>query len=1546
MLRKLFLLITVHLLFLNVQPIFAQYNLVRNWVAQKPITTEAEIIDPSLTTREVVQKTDYTDGFGRIFQSNSKQVSPAGQDLYDIHSYDADGMETKKYLPFVSGNSGNNVTGPLIMTLQNSFNQSLYPGETNFYSQVDVENSPLHRPINTYAQGSSWVGSLRGKQMQYLVNTGNDVVQIWNISLNIPGSLPTNSGNYLPGQLSKTIVTDEKGLQSIEYKDLDDHIILKKNQLSASADVGTGSPHLGWVCTYYVYDDYGNMRFIITPKVVALIDGNWIISQNIADELCYRYEYDLLNHSVIKKNPGAGEQWLIYDQRGRVVMTQDANQRNLKKWQYFQYDDLDRPIRNGLITDLNNYNNQNFHQTNAASNISYPNVNSYPNEVLSQTFYDNYNWNSGTGLDASMDISNTNNTSLFYSTSNTAYPYAQPLAQTKMTRGMTTGSKVEVLESGGNTYLYTQSFYDEKGRIIQTQGTNLTTGLDKSTTQYSWSGLTLRTYDQHTNNNSVASQTHNTLTKMSYDNGGRLLNTTKTITSKIGTNALATSLSERVIASYTYNEIGQIKTKTIGTNLTTNNPFETLTYDYNVRGWLLGINRNYTQNSNNSNYFGMELGYDKQATVNGTTNFNNALYNGNVTGQIWKTKSDAVPRKYDFTYDNLDQLTSADFKQNTNPSGSTWDKTYMDFSINNFSYDYNGNIKTLSQNAFQIGGSQNIDNLTYNYKNNDNSNMLLNVIDNANIPTTKLGDFHYASNIVKTPTSIDYNYDDNGNLISDINKNIGSISYNVMNLPSVITVPSKGGTITYVYDAASIKLQKIAKETNATVVFNNVTYNAITITTTTNYVGGFVYQSKTYSDPALASLNQPEALQYALHEEGRFRPSQFTTAFTFVTDYFIKDNLGNVRVTLTDEQKTDTYPATTLESTTAITTEQQFYNINTANIVQAISDGTSPSEIPWFNNIPNFNYPNNNGFSDGVTINPNNISKKVYKLPANGGITGTDHNGLGITLKVMAGDVVNIFGKSFWHSNAAPISNTNYFNTALLSFLNAFTGTSAVVGGTKGEITGGVLNGNANTIGPLSTWLNNGTSVPAGAPKAGFNWILFDEQFKIVQLGNSTSFSPVSNTPDNIQALTATNILMPKSGYLYVFCSNESNQDVYFDNLQVQQVRSPLIDEKSYYPQGLAMYALNSHAYGRTNNNYGYQGKEMQSSEFYDGSGLDEYDFEARYYDPQLSRWHNQDPANQFASPYSAMGNNCVINTDPDGKFIPLVIAAGVLIGGFLNGIASDQNGGNFLNGFWKGALVGAVGSVASIGLSSIAAFSSLGMVGSGIINGAITGSITGGLSAGLNNSDIFEGIVKGGLWGGIIGGAVGAVERLSIGSSDFTLGGGDRNTGEVFKTNEELKEFINTNNGNVDNIQSTLSTKIQLASENNLPSGRTFKDNMLYNGKKLVGASTETNGGWFTKLKSNIFVSPGVKGYYYSNVNAAHMVINHEFLHAFHIQMKLTGYSTYSERATSAYSLAYAKTYNMSTLVPLFRADVGNYPGNYSWRSLNQLNILKLGIK
>ncbi|HBS12531.1 MAG TPA: hypothetical protein DEO36_08325, partial [Flavobacteriaceae bacterium] len=51
-------------------------------------------------------------------------------------------------------------------------------------------------------------------------------------------------------------------------------------------------------------------------------------------------------------------------------------------------------------------------------------------------------------------------------------------------------------------------------------------------------------------------------------------------------------------------------------------------------------------------------------------------------------------------------------------------------------------------------------------------------------------------------------YDPDGNLTSDKNKNITSILYNHLNMPTKITVTgSNAGTLDYVYTADGIKLQ-------------------------------------------------------------------------------------------------------------------------------------------------------------------------------------------------------------------------------------------------------------------------------------------------------------------------------------------------------------------------------------------------------------------------------------------------------------------------------------------------------------------------------------------------------------------------------------------------------------------------------------------------------------------------------------------------------------------------------------------------------------------
>ncbi len=477
-------------------------------------------------------------------------------------------------------------------------------------------------------------------------------------------------------------------------------------------------------------------------------------------------------------------------------------------------------------------------------------------------------------------------------------------------------------------------------------------------------------------------QTHIIVTKTEYDDLGRLVTVKKAIYSTV--NGVAVNKAEEVIVSNSYNNLGQLKSKKLAPAYNSGQGLETLNYDYNVRGWMLAINKEYLVSSPVDHWFGMELGYDKTGTAPGTTSYTKPEYNGNISGSIWRTKGDGIRRKMDYDYDLANRFNRADYTQNT--SGSGWEYTTMNFSVWGFDsdngykmkYDANGNILSMIQGGWKAATTTNIDALHYTYI--PNTNKLKQVWDDANDQNTTLGDFHYNS---ATKTATDYAYDANGNLIQDNNKAISSITYNHLNLPSLITVTGKG-TITYTYDGAGSKLKKVTQENNATVPYNGANYTT-NITTTTTYIAGMVYESKAYSNASLSSLQYTDQLQFLAQEEGRARfiPVQGASPARFEYDYFIKDHLGNVRMVLTEEQQTDMYPAATMETATASVEEAYYSNLPATRV-------TLPS-----------GYPANSPPGNARVAKVNGAGNKI---------------GPAIILKVMAGDKINITANSWWAS--------------------------------------------------------------------------------------------------------------------------------------------------------------------------------------------------------------------------------------------------------------------------------------------------------------------------------------------------------------------------------------------------------------------------------------------------------------------------------------------------------------------------------------------------
>ncbi|WP_346320974.1 DUF6443 domain-containing protein [Chitinophaga sp. YIM B06452] len=1182
-------------------------NYSRTYTILKPgISTQAQAASAPLTQKQ--ESTSYVDGLGRGLQVVHTGFSASGKDVVLPVVYDDAGRNANVYLSYTTATaSGKFKNNPL--TEYNTFMNAEYPGEAHFYSRSVFEESPLNRVEKSLAPGNSWGGSNRGVQSLSGNNTLTEDVRIWKIT-GSEGTVPASSAAYANGLLSKQVDTDEDGKQVIAYTDRSGRLVLKKVQVD---DVPT-TQHSGWLCTYYVYDDLGQLRFVIPPKAVDILKGNgWSLADtNIVNGLCFKYEYDARRRLILKKVPGAAPVENVYDIRDRLVFTRDGNLKDRQQWFVTFYDQLNRPVETALYasnatraslqsqmntatgnitvnaniqapvdlvvstrsTDITTYAaksiiimapgfesvaNDEFiaeidpnlapSVTSITANNPLPGIPASQLDPLTFTYYDKYD-TSAPAFNASFLSSLESGTS--------AFPEL-PSAASKLTRGLVTGTKTRLVETG--EWITAANYYDKESRLLQSVGNNIKSGMDVLTNRYDFSGKLLSSYLRQQNPLSPQDQVITLLTVNNYDYGGRLVSVEKALNGG----------ARKTVAANEYNEPGQQKKKTLGDNL------ESLEYEYNVRGWTKGINKNFAA-SGGTHYFGTSLHYDDGIST--------GRYNGNISAITWRSKSDLSWRSYDYIYDASGRLKNADFREN---STGSWQKNpNIDFTVSNLLYDANGNITSMHQKGMKNGTSSTIDQLNYTYA--ATGNQLSRVVDATNDPQTMLGDFKD----LNPASTVDYVYDPNGNLVFDHNKNIQSIQYNHLNLPSRIHIRGKG-TISYIYDANGLKVQKIVVDS---------TYSPAR-KTVTDYAGIAVFTN--------------DSLQFVSHEEGRVRPIQPAgQPRSFVYDYFLKDHLGNIRMVLTEESSTAMYAAT-MEAERAPVENALFSNIDASRTAKPVG------------------YPQGDPSAQNefvAKLNGNNPDKRI---------------GPSIVLKVMAGDTIAIGARAFYKSGGVQEGNGKIPVEGMLSSL-----IRAIGGGQSG---GGHGSGSMSEVQPFSdAFLNNDyerlkeRDNPEAAnpqrPKAYLNFVLFDEQFKLVE--ENSGVKQVKAEPEQLQALSQEKMVMQKSGFLYVYTSNETPQDVYFDDVVVELSSGPVLEETHYYPFGLAMSGISSKAPNRLENkNAKFQGQPLD-----DEFDLNWYGFKYRNHDPQIGRFIEIDPlSNKYVhnSTYAFSENHVTVHVELEG---------------------------------------------------------------------------------------------------------------------------------------------------------------------------------------------------------------------------------------------------------------------------------------------------------
>lgn len=592
-----------------------------------------------------------------------------------------------------------------------------------------------------------------------------------------------------------------------------DNIKVESSQ-PANAQISNISEMLN---TYYVYDDFGLLRYVLPPQTFA--DGNAYITQDELDKYCYQYKYDARRRMIHKKLPGADWVYMAYDKRDRLVAEQDGNQRDNGRWVVTKYDALNRPVMTGyyasskdqaqLQAEVNSYNQ--MYESRGGSFKSYTN-HSFPQNLseanlLTVSYYDDYN------------ISSCPQTSCI---SVSGYTTADVISEPT---GQLTATLTRVLNraSHGREWVWTVQFYDKNYRVVQSYAHNYLNGYDRVTNEYSFIGNITKSLHEHSvqDYNPTYEETWNT-----YDHAGRLLSVSKEYRG-------ALVASERVIARHIYDDLGKLKTKKL------ENAGRELDYHYNIRDWLTRMHAHKTgvTAGKTTDEFGYEMYYQTGATGFGGTN----QYNGNIGAIEWWSNNISGANNhrqaYGYQYDGINRLKNADFKKYE----SGWQNPSSTFDVTGITYDLNGNIKSLNR----FGAGSQIDALTYGYNGNQ-----LNYVNDAANDTQGFKE-------VTSTTSDEYAYDGNGNMISDSNKGITGIAYNYLNLPE--TIVKSPEQVKYAYDAAGVKHE-----------------NRLPSGKKLQYCANFVYENGN--------------LKYILHEEGKLEPDGF--------HYFIKDHLGNVRLTV------------------------------------------------------------------------------------------------------------------------------------------------------------------------------------------------------------------------------------------------------------------------------------------------------------------------------------------------------------------------------------------------------------------------------------------------------------------------------------------------------------------------------------------------------------------------------------------------------------------------------------------------------------------------
>ena len=233
------------------------------------------------------------------------------------------------------------------------------------------------------------------------------------------------------------------------------------------------------------------------------------------------------------------------------------------------------------------------------------------------------------------------------------------------------------------------------------------------------------------------------------------------------------------------------------------------------------------------------------------------------------------------SYDGMSRLTAAGYLENG--------KLNNHFSTS-YKYDIMGNILTLRREGLLDSGDYGtIDDLTYSYE----GNQVVKIDDAADESPSYSGAMHFRD---AANEETEYTYDANGNMLTDSNKGITSIDYNVLDLPQCINIKpnvlgNSDNNVCYTYSADGTKLRSTYKKGNSQVLpykptpSSNIKTNGMVTPTVKTFESNYHYCSNlVYNNDRLSTILFDGG--YASVDEGG----------GIVMHFYVKDHLGSNRL--------------------------------------------------------------------------------------------------------------------------------------------------------------------------------------------------------------------------------------------------------------------------------------------------------------------------------------------------------------------------------------------------------------------------------------------------------------------------------------------------------------------------------------------------------------------------------------------------------------------------------------------------------------------------